>query len=62
MSKKNNDDLREELKDYFGTAMASGFPMARFDIAKVENASDDELRSIARKNGFDPERYDSDDE
>ena len=42
---------REALKDYYGTAMMNGFPMAVFDLAKVESMSDEEVLLVARKNG-----------
>ena len=37
--------LREDLIDYFGTAMMQ-FPMAMMDLSKVENASCEELIMI----------------
>ena len=57
--KLDYSSLREDLMDYYGTAMASGFPMASMDIAKAERASDSELESMARRNGFDLDRYKS---
>ena len=51
------DALRRDLIDYYGTAMTSGFPMAMMNLSKVENASPEELVSIARANGFDLSKY-----
>jgi hypothetical protein len=54
---KDDSRLRRELEDYFGTAMFSGNPMAMMDLQRVQNASGEELRRIARQNGFDPDKY-----
>ena len=48
--------LREDLIDYFGTAMGT-FPIAVMNVAEVESASDKELIRIAAKNGFDLSDY-----
>ncbi|MBR2070929.1 MAG: hypothetical protein IJ981_05815 [Clostridia bacterium] len=50
------DKLREELIDYFGTAMGT-FPIAVMNVAEVESASDRELIRIATQNGFDLSDY-----
>ncbi len=42
--------LREKLKDYYGTAMMSGFPMAVLDLADVDDLSDEEVIEQVRKN------------
>lgn len=49
--------LREDLKDYYGTAMFNGFPMAMMEVDKVSRASDEELLRMAEKNGMDLKRY-----
>ena len=49
--------LREDLINYFGTAMASGFGMAVMDLSRVERASDEELIRIALDCGFDLNDY-----
>lgn len=51
------DKLRNDLVDYFGTAMQYN-PVAMMELIKVENASDEELINIALKNGFDLSEYD----
>ena len=43
------EKLRSDLMDYFGTAMGF-FPVATMDLIKVQNASSEELISIAAKN------------
>ena len=50
------EKLRKDLIDYFGTAMSFS-PMAIMDLSRVESASDDELVEIAKRNGFDLNKY-----
>ena len=49
--------LRRDMKDYDGTAMFNGFPMAVMDLSKVERLSDRELVELAQKNGMDLRKY-----
>ena len=49
--------LREDLVDYFGSAMFNGFPMAVVDVTQVEIASNEQLIQIAQSNGFDLNNY-----
>ena len=49
--------LRRDLIDYYGTATFSGFGMAMIEISRVENASNEELVYIAKRNGFCLENY-----
>ena len=35
--------LRGQLRDYYGTAMTSSFPMAVMELSEVDSMSDDEL-------------------
>lgn len=51
------DKLRQDLLDYFGTAMTMGFGAAIIDISKIENASNEELINIAKQNGFNINNY-----
>lgn len=53
----NIDKLREDLIDYFGTAMYNASPLAIIELSKVENASPQELINIAIKNNFDLTEY-----
>ena len=48
--------LREDLKNYFGTAMQYN-PVAMMDLTKVEQASDQEIVKIALNNGFNLDDY-----
>ncbi len=48
--------LREDLLDYFGTALQTE-PFALVDMFRVEFAEDDELLYIARKNNFNVNDY-----
>ena len=48
--------LREDLIDYFGSAMGL-FPVAVIDVIRIENATNDELVQIAIENGFDLNDY-----
>ena len=52
------DRLREDLKDYFGTAMAYN-PMAVIELSEVERASNEKLIQIAIQNGFDLSDYEN---
>ena len=51
------DTLRRDLLDYFGTAAFSVAPLAMADVARVENADDDELLEIVRECRFDLRKY-----
>lgn len=58
----NSDDLRNDLMDYYGSAMASGMPMAVIELGKVSSASDDELEDLARRAGISLSNYEDEDE
>ena len=53
----NTNRLRADLKDYYGTAMFGGFPMAVMEMDVVEQASDEELVKLAEKVGLDSRKY-----
>ena len=57
MSKVDIDKLRDDLEDYFGTAMFSGNPQAMMDLEKVKRASSQDLISFAQRCGFDINNY-----
>lgn len=57
----NFDKFREDLVDYIGTA-GQYIPMAMSEMASVEYASENELLKAARRNGFDIEEYEIDDD
>ena len=50
------DAIRADLIDYFGSA-SGVFPMAIMDVARIENASDEEIIAIARQVGVDFSKY-----
>ena len=51
------DRLRDDLKDYYGTAMFNASPMAVIDLGKVERASEQEIVDLAQEQGFDLRDY-----
>ena len=51
------DRLRNDLIDYFGTAMTNGLGMAEIDISDIQDASTEELIRIARNCGFNINDY-----
>lgn len=53
----DTEKLRDDLKDYFGTAMSGGFPLAMMELSQVERASDSELIRMAQQNGFNICKY-----
>ena len=53
----DTERLRRDMMDYYGTAMFSGFPMAVFDLSRIERASDEELIEIAQNNGVELGEY-----
>ena len=50
------EKLREDLINYFGSAIAF-FSVATMDVIRVENASEYELIQIAEQNGFNLSEY-----
>lgn len=53
----NIEKLREDLYDYFGTAMINTSPLAMMELTKIEKANIYELIKIAEENGFDLNKY-----
>ena len=53
----NTERLRSDLLDYFGTAAFSIEPLAMADVARVENADEDELAQIARECRWNLRKY-----
>lgn len=49
--------LRQELMDYFGTAVMGGSVLATPELLEVEEASLDELVQIAQRAGIDLSRF-----
>ena len=46
------EELRDELRSYYGTAMVSGFPMAMADLSDIEGMDADELARRAEELGL----------
>lgn len=55
--KVNTETLKEDLINYFGTAMYSSSPLAIIELTKIEKAKDEELIQIALDNNFDLNKY-----
>ena len=49
--------LRKAIRDYYGTAAASGFPAAFVDLAKVEAMSDEEIVVLAKELKIDLRKF-----
>jgi hypothetical protein len=49
--------LQEDLRDYYGSAMSSGYTMAATETINVERASESELLRLARNAGLDLRNY-----
>ncbi len=52
MDEMDVSSLRDRLRDYYGTAMASGFPMAVIELSEVESMSDEEVLERAEELGL----------
>lgn len=57
MNNINIEKLKQDLIDYFGTAMFSVSPLSIFELSKIEKATDEEIIEIALKNNFDLNNY-----
>ena len=44
--------LRDRLRDYYGTAMVSGFPMAVIELSEVDSMSDEVVIEKAKGLGW----------
>ena len=49
--------LRNDIKDYYGTAAFNGFPMAMVDVINVDRLSDQEIVDLAMKREMSLEKY-----
>ncbi len=49
--------LKDDLENYYGSAMCSGLPMAVVELSQVESASPQQLAELARRAGFDLRDY-----
>lgn len=53
----NIEKLREDLINYYGTAMLNVSSLAIIELSKVENANENQLIEIAQQNKFDLNKY-----
>jgi len=53
----NINQLKKDLIDYYGSAMTEGFPQAAMDVSKIEQATENELLSIASKLNINLKNY-----
>ena len=51
------EKLRQDLIDYYGTALFNASPYAIVELQKIENATYEELIKIAKDNNFDLNKY-----
>ena len=51
--------LRDDLEDYYGTAVFCGMPAAVIELTQAQSASPQELVDMARQAGFDLGRYEA---
>ena len=49
--------LRNDMMDYYGTAIFNDFAMAAMNVEFIEMASDQDLIAIAPKEGVDLSKY-----
>ena len=49
--------LRNDIKDYYGTAVFNGFPMAMIDVINVDCLSDKEVVDLALEKKMNLEKY-----
>ena len=48
----DNSSAKEQLEDYYGTAMASGMPMAVIELSQVENMTEEEAEAECERLGI----------
>ena len=56
----DDEKLRRDLIDYYGSAAFSGMPAAMIDVFDIERASIEELVRLARQAGFNLRNYEDD--
>lgn len=44
--------MKEKLKDYYGTAAVSGFPMAVIELNEIDDLDEEELEELADQLGI----------
>ena len=48
----NNEKVRKQVVDYYGTAMFNGNPMAMMELENVKRMNNEQLQREARKLGI----------
>lgn len=49
--------LRNDLRNYYGSAMLSGIPSLAAEVEALDEAGEEEVLKKAREEGFDLEKY-----
>jgi len=49
----DTEETRDELRNYYGTAAVSGFPVAAAQLFEVEDLDDEKVRELAEELGLD---------
>lgn len=62
MATINVDDLRDYMRDYYGTTMFNGFPATLMDLADVDSVDGYELCELAEREGVDLRKFVVDDD
>lgn len=53
----NIERIRNDLINYYGTAIFNASPLAIIELSKIEKATDEEIIKIAKKNHVDLNKY-----
>ena len=51
------EKLRNDMEDYYGTAMFGGFPMAVIELNRIQRASNEDIIQMAIDQGIDLRKY-----
>lgn len=51
-NRKSPEEIRDELKDYYGTAIASGLQMALINLQEIDDLDENELSVLASEVGI----------
>ena len=51
-NRKSPEEIRDELKDYYGTAIASGLQMALINLQEIDDLDENELIVLASEVGI----------
>ena len=46
------EQLKDKLKDYYGTAAVNGFPMAVIELNEIDDLDEEELEELADQLGI----------